>query len=126
MSLDSANETAHAADPPSDSAPAGLPRLQVIHLMLWMAATAVAFLPYQVQRQAQNQMGPGAAELSQTVSATAMGVISGLSTGSDLFVVTALWYWKRKGRSYRLQPGYWFAFEGVGQWIMAAALWMVL
>lgn len=126
MPPDAANEPAYAVDPRNEPAPTGLPRLQVIHLMLWMAATAVAFLPYQMQRQAQDRMSPGAAELSQTVSATAIGVITGLSTGSDLLVVAALWYWRRKGRGYRLQPGHWFAFEGVGQWIMAAGLWLII
>lgn len=107
-------------------APTGLPRLQVIHLMLWMAATAVAFLPYQIQRQTQIRMSPGAATFAQSVSATAMSTMSGLAAGSYLFVAAALWFWKRRGRTFRLQPGHWFAFEGVGHWIMATGTWLLL
>jgi hypothetical protein len=125
MISDSSNHPLDA-DPPENVAPRGLPRLQVIHLMLWMAATAVAFLPYQLQRRAQSQISPGAEELTQSVSATAVGVASGMAAGAYLFVSAALWYWRRQGRAFRLQPGHWFAFEGVGEWAMAAGLWLIL
>jgi hypothetical protein len=126
MTSDSSNNAFDADPPARDAAPLGLPRLQVIHLMLWMAATAIAFLPYQMQRLAQVRLSPGAEVLSPSVSATAMGTMRGLAAGSYLFVTAALWYWKLRGYMFRLQPGHWFAFEGVGQWIMATGTWLLL
>ncbi|MBA3484573.1 MAG: hypothetical protein H0T51_22445 [Pirellulales bacterium] len=126
MPLDSANEPAQATDLPSEPSTTGLPRLRVIHLMLWMAATAVAFLPYQLSRQARDRLSPGAAAVSQTIPSMAMGATYGVAAGSCLYVAASLLYWRRKGYTYRLQPGHWFALEGVGQWLMSTVLGLLL
>ncbi len=126
MTSDSSENPLDADPPATDAAPLDLPRLQIIHLMLWMATTAVAFLPYQLGRQTRERISPNAAAISQTIPSMAMGATYGVAAGGYLFVAAMLLVWKRKGYRFRLQPGHWFAFEGVGQWVLSVATWLVL
>jgi hypothetical protein len=125
MTNDSSNLSPDADHPPVGAAPLGLPRLQVIHLMLWMAATAVALAPYQLQQQAQAQMSPGAQALS-SAPATALGMVYGVAAGGFLFIAAALPIWKRQGRVFRLEPGHWVAIQGACQWFVWLATWSAL
>jgi hypothetical protein len=93
-------------------APAALPRLSIIHLLMWTAATAVAFLPYQLWASLQAKRDSSSEYYLSTVSTIANSV-HGIATGGHLFVVAALLFWKGRGwASTPLQPGHWLAIRG--------------
>lgn len=100
---------------------APLPRLSIIHLMAWMAATAVAFLPYQLQVAGRERLSPGAAAMSPVMTGTA--ALYGVAAGSYLFVITALAYWRRSGYHTSLLPGHWLAIDGACEWLTTTAVW---
>lgn len=102
------------------------PRLSILHLMGWTAATAVAFLPYQVQRESLNQSNAEVNQLMQSMMATVVMVGYGVMSGVYLFVSAATIYWKRRGIAASLEPGHWLAFEGTLSWALSMATWIIL
>lgn len=113
-------------EPPSSTPPAPqfeLPRLQIIHLMMWMAATAVALVPYRVQQDSFNGSDSSRAVGVQLAGAMAMAIASGVAQGAYLFVTTAVIVWRRRGYAGRLEPGHYFAFHDTAQWVLSFALW---
>lgn len=93
--------------------------------MLLTAATAVALVPYQVQRQAEAALSPGAAVMT-SAPATALGMVYGVAAGGFLFVAAALAFWRRQGCAFRLEPGHWLAIQGAGQWVFWIATWLAI
>jgi hypothetical protein len=114
-------------DPPS-SPRFELPRLQIIHLMMWMAATAVAFLPYRVQRASLERTNSTSVQvqLRETPGALVMTVGYGVLQGAFLFVTAAVLWWRRRGADVRLQPGYCFALRGTVFWAASVIVWAFL
>jgi hypothetical protein len=105
-------------------APTELPRLSIVHLMAWTAATALALLPYQMQVDARERLSPGAAAMSPVMTGTM--ALYGVAAGSYLFVIAALAYWRRCGCRTALQPGHWLAVDGACEWLMATVLWLLV
>jgi hypothetical protein len=103
-----------------------LPRLQIIHLMMWMAATAAAFLPYRVQRESMERISAGAAQQQESTTALAMAAWYGVLQGAHLFVAAAVLAWRRRGYTERLQPGHCFAFQGAVYWLISALTWVII
>jgi hypothetical protein len=107
--------------------PMELPRLRVIHLMMWMAATAVAFVPYQwwASLRAQSSSGDEAAYLS--VVTTAAYTVHGVSIGAHLFVTGCLLRWRSRGVVLvPLQPGHWLAIRGAVAGVLSIVLWAAI
>jgi hypothetical protein len=102
-----------------------LPRLQIIHLMMWMAATAIAFLPYRVQQIRLSGMSTVPQEAIDNPATTAMSVGSGILSGAYLFVTAAVIVWRRRGYSGPTLPGHYLAYRGAALWAPALATQMV-
>jgi hypothetical protein len=104
-----------------------LPRLQIIHLMAWMAATAVAFVPYRAQQERLAQMA-STREFVDNPAATVQGLWTGVLQGAFLFVTAAMLLWRRRGYAGRLQPGHYFAYQGSALWaatlVAVASIWL--
>jgi hypothetical protein len=109
-------------DAPSPE-PHELPRLHIIHLLAWTAATALAFVPYRVQQEQLSQTSATAGSPANSSAATAMNAGSGVVNGAYLFVALAVLWWRRRGYAVRLQPGHYLAFEGTAQWAVLAVAW---
>jgi hypothetical protein len=106
-------------EPPtaSESPRFNLPRLHIIHLMMWMAVTAIVFLPYRAQREIR-QRAAGVAAQRQESPGTLTRVASYRALmGAQLFVAAALLTWHRRGYRGPLQPGHSFAFRGAAYWL---------
>lgn len=113
--------------PPLEEPRFELPRLQIIHLMMWMAATAAAFVPYRVQLEQLRRLVPAAAAANNPV-ATVSIVWGGLLQGAMLFVAGAMLVWRRRGYRGATEPGHYFAYQGAAFWAVSllslAALWL--
>jgi hypothetical protein len=104
-----------------EGAAAALPRLSIVHLLMWMAATAVAFLPL-------SWWNPVAAQGNTPRSTTASLSLSiqGLAAGTYLFVLAATLFWRARGYRARLEPGHWLALKGTAGWVQNIALIAIL
>lgn len=114
------------APTPPPAPPNDFPRLTILHLMAWTVATAVAFLPYQVQRESLKQSSAEVNQLMQSVMMAVFMVGYGVMSGVYLFVAAATIYWKRRGVTAPLQPGHWLAFEGAISWMLSMAMWITI
>src|SRR5262245_32210357 len=103
-------------DDPPPSPRFELPRLQIIHLMMWMAATAVAFLPYRVQQLQLSGMSTDPQAAVDNPANTVLSVGSGILSGAYLFVTAAVIVWRRRGYRGPTLPGHYLAFRGAGWW----------
>jgi hypothetical protein len=103
-----------------------LPRLQIIHLMMWMAATAAAFVPYRVQQESLKRMSAGSAEVREAPAAMAMSVGYGVLQGAFLFVTAAVLWWRRRGYKELLQPGHCLAYQGAFYWSLSVIAWALI
>src|SRR5262245_16645337 len=103
-------------DPPLETPRYELPRLQIIHLMMWMAATAVAFLPYRVQQVRMSGMSTAQQESVDNPGTMLMSVGSGIVSGAYLFVTGAVIVWRRRGYRGPTLPGHYLAYRGAGLW----------
>src|SRR5262245_53825758 len=83
-----------------------LPRLQIIHLMMWMAATAAALVPYRINQEQTGRLSPAAQASADNPANIVMGVGSGVATGAFLFVAAAVIVWRRRGYSGPAEPGH--------------------
>jgi hypothetical protein len=102
-----------------------LPRLHIIHLLMWMAATAVAFVPYrQTQVDLRQTNASVAADLAENPIWTFVSVASGVMQGACLFVVAAVLVWKRRGYVGLPQPGHYFAYRTVALWAASLVAWV--
>jgi len=103
-----------------------LPRLQIIHLMMWMAATAAAFLPYRVQRESMERINAGASQRQESSLAIAMAAWYGVLQGAHVFVAASVLTWRRRGYRDRLQPGHCFSYQGAAYWLTSAISWFLI
>jgi hypothetical protein len=109
-------------------APQELPRLQIIHLMMWMVATAAAFIPYRLQERviARDQRAGAITTAAESMAVASYVVVHGLCYGAILFVGAASLVWTMRGRRFRLAPGHVLACEGVARWLAAMGVWVWL
>jgi hypothetical protein len=114
-------------DPPPPPRP-GLPRLQIIHLMMWMAATAAAFLPFQLQQRmlARNEASGGVESPAETPVVIALNVVHGMCYGATLFVAAAAIVWSLRGYAFRFEPCHFLAFEASFRWFGHMATCLML
>lgn len=94
-----------------------LPRLRVIHLMMWMAATAVALLPQLMLQQRLRGASPNMPAQALPVIAS----IRAVAAGGCILVVGIVLNARRRGSSGRLQPGHWLAIDGTLRWMFFTA-----
>jgi hypothetical protein len=104
---------------------AELPRLTIVHLLAWMAATALAFFPYQLQMQALERLG-SSPSVRVSLPYTAFAALYGVAQGGYLLVAVAILYWRRKGLTERFQPGHWLAFRGACAWLLSTMTWALM
>lgn len=112
--------------PPEATPRFELPRLQIIHLLMWMAATAIAFLPYRVQQVQFSRLNPAQRTEVENPAIIAMGVGSGILSGAYLFVTAAVIVWRRRGYRGPTLPGHYLAYRGAGLWAPALTTQTVL
>jgi hypothetical protein len=103
-----------------------LPRLQIIHLMMWMAATAAAFVPYRAQLDAIERDKRESPNVSRAEPATAVWVAYGITHGTLLFVAVAAIVWRKRGYVGPFAPGHHLAFQGAAYWALSAITWAAL
>jgi hypothetical protein len=99
-----------------------LPRLQIIHLMMWMGATAIALLPYRVHQVRLSGMSTVPQAAAENPATMAMSVGSGILSGAYLFVTAAVIVWRRRGYAGPTLPGHYFAYRGAGLWAPALTM----
>jgi hypothetical protein len=114
--MNAADETAGAELPSAFE----LPRLSIIHFMAWMAATAIAFLPYQALWQWESATNSASRDNVESSLGTATSILGVVAAGGSLFVAASLYHWRRRGWSGRLQPGHWLALVDTAEWLLAA------
>jgi hypothetical protein len=90
-----------------DDAPAALPRLSIVHLLMWTATTAAAILPL-------SWWNVRADSTVVTTRATLVMSVVGLASGTYLFVLAVALIWRRRG--LRFEPGHWLALAGAVGW----------
>jgi hypothetical protein len=95
-----------------------LPRLQIIHLMMWMTATAAAFVPYRMQEAVSGRLGSGAVS-----SPTFLWALYGISQGAAVFVTAALIWWGLRAYVVRLEPGHHLALQAATYWLLSSLAW---
>lgn len=100
-----------------------LPRLRMVHLLGWMAATAAAFAPHQLQEHVFSRYSKIFTTIPPTAMETARMAASAMATGSLLFVAIAVLVWKRRGNRARLEPGHHFAFQVAVAWFVDIGIW---
>jgi hypothetical protein len=105
----------------ADESPAALPRLSIVHLLMWMAATAVAFAPLSL-------WNPAAAQSNAARSTTATFSLSvhGLAAGTYLFVLAAILFWRGRGYRARFEPGHWLALKGAAGWLQSVLMYSII
>jgi hypothetical protein len=105
----------------ADDSPAALPRLSIVHLLMWMAATAVAFLPLSLWNPAAAQ-----ANAARSTTATLSMSVYGLAAGTYLFVLAALVFWRGRGYRSRFEPGHWLALKGAAGWLQSVLMYSII
>jgi hypothetical protein len=119
------NEASPRFDVNESARSLALPRLHIIHLLMWMAATAVAFLPYrQTQKDLTQANASVAADLAENPITTFVNVAFGVMQGACLFVVAAVLVWKRRGYAGLPQPGHYFAYRTAALWAASLMAWI--
>jgi hypothetical protein len=108
-------------DAPTTTAP--LPRLQIIHLLMWMAATAVAFVPYRTMQENTRRMSPAAVDVASNPATTFLSVAAGILQGACLFAAVAVLVWQRRGYEGLPQPGHYFAYRSAALWAASIVMW---
>jgi hypothetical protein len=104
-----------------------LPRLQIIHLMMWMVATAAAFIPYRLQeRVIARDPSQSATTAAESAGVGLVVAVHGVCYGAVLFVGAASLVWTMRGYRFRLAPGHVLACEGVARWLAAMGAWVWL
>jgi hypothetical protein len=93
-----------------------LPRLGIIHLLAWTAAVAVAFLPHRLPQESFPRPPTRKPTAARQSSTEMVSVVNGILQGNCLFVTTSLYYWKKRGRQFRRQPGQILALQGTAFW----------
>jgi hypothetical protein len=112
---------------PTDEPPrCELPRLQIIHLMMGMVATAAAFVPYRLQERVIARDQNLTVTAAESTAVALVVVAHGLSYGAVLFVGAASVVWTMRGCRFRLPPGHILALEGVARWTAAMGAWIWL
>lgn len=101
------------------STPFELPRLHVIHLLMWTAAIGFGFVPYRLQLKAFERSGAIIPE--QTSAMTGMSALFILAEGSLLFVAGAVVVWYARGYMERLEPGHHLALRAGFEWALMVA-----
>jgi hypothetical protein len=108
-------------------APAALPRLSISHLLMWTAATAVAFVPYQWWMSLRDQDSSAVESEYLSIVTTTTYAVYGVSTGAHLFVTACLLFWRGRGVVVRpLQPGHWLAIRGAVAGILSIVVWTAI
>jgi hypothetical protein len=104
-----------------ESAPTALPRLSIVHLLMWMAATAVAFAPLSL-------LNPAAAQsnAARATAATLSMSVHGLAAGTYLFVSAATLFWRGRGYRARFEPGHWLALKGAAGWLQNVLMYSII
>jgi hypothetical protein len=113
-------DVAKMDDDASNSEPVELPRLTILHLMTWTAATAAAFVPYRLLQHVDSIVA------DRSSAQTAIAVAYGVAAGAFLFVAAVTIVWRLCGATQRLQPGQWLAVHGAAQWMVHAWLWLIV